>query len=98
MNVILYKSAVKASKIGPFTCRAYVPIAHYNGNLYNLKREKWMFKPPIYIYRDGVHAWKACYERKNYYELLSDSIVPQVKDLIESNANRVYGKNWRVEK
>lgn len=98
MNVILYKSAVKASKINDFTYRAYVPIAFYNGNLYNLKREKTMFAPPICIYRDGDCAWTARYERKNYYELLSDSIVPRVKDLIDDNAKRVYGKNWRVEK
>lgn len=92
MNVILYKSAVKASKINNSTYRAYVPIAYYNGNLYNLKREKHMFAPPICIYRDGTSAWTARYERKNYYDLLSDSIVPQVKDLIDANANRVYGK------
>lgn len=98
MNVILYKSAVKASKINDFTYRAYVPIAFYNGNLYNLKREKTMFAPPICIYRDGNRAWMARYERKNYYEFISDSIIPQVKDLIDDNAKRVYGKNWRIEK
>lgn len=97
-NAVLYKSAVKASKINNSTYRAYVSIAYYNGNLYNLKREKHMFAPPICIYRDGTSAWTARYERKNYYELLSDSIVPRVKDLIDANANRVYGKNWRDKK
>ena len=88
-NCILYKSGIKTNKTDKYHIyRVYVPIAYYNGNTYELEREKNFCGTAIEICADYRRNWIAHFEEysEGYGELTS---------AIEDNAKRVYGKNWR---
>nr|UWG78360.1 MAG: hypothetical protein [Bacteriophage sp.] len=91
-NVVLYKSGIKLNKTDKsYMYRVYVPVAYYNGNLYELERVKEFYGTAIEIWTDDRRNWSANYE--DYEECYEE-----LRAAIEDNAKRVYGKNWRVEK
>ena len=91
-NVVLYKSGIKLNKTDKcYMYRVYVPVAYYNGNLYELERVKEFYGTAIEIWADDRCNWSANYE--DYEECYGE-----LRIAIEDNAKRVYGKNWRVEK
>lgn len=91
-NVVLYKSGIKLIKTDKcYMYRVYVPVAYYNGNLYELERVKEFYGTAIEIWTDDRRNWSANYE--DYEECYGE-----LRTAIEDNAKRVYGKNWRVEK
>lgn len=91
-NVVLYKSGIKLNKTDKcHMYRVYVPVAYYNGNLYELERVKEFYGTAIEIWTDDRRNWSANYE--DYEECYEE-----LRTAIEDNAKRVYGKNWRVEK
>lgn len=91
-NVVLYKSGIKLNKNDKcYMYRVYVPVAYYNGNLYELERVKEFYGTAIEICADDRRNWSANYE--DYEEC-----YVELRTAIEDNAKRVYGKNWRVEK
>lgn len=91
-NVVLYKSGIKLNKTDKYYIyRVYVPFAYDNGNSYEMVRVKEFCGTAIEIWADYRRNWIANYEK--YSESYGEIAIA-----IEDNANRVYGKNWRVEK
>lgn len=91
-NVVLYKSGIKLNKTHrDYMYRVYVPVAYYNGNLYELERVKEFCGTAIEIWSDFCRNWIAHYEE--YQGCYGELAIA-----IEDNAKRVYGKNWRGEK
>lgn len=88
-NVVLYKSGIKLNKTDKrYMYRVYVPIAYYNGNPYELERVVEFNGVAIEIWSDSACDWIA--NHADYSTAYGETAI-----VIEDNAKRVYGKNWR---
>ena len=83
-NAVLYKSAVKLNNTNKqHVFRVYVPFAFYSGDKYKLSKANHCFTTPIEIWSEYVTISDYC---------------ERLKTEIDVSCERVYGRNWRVEK